>query len=108
MTYGLNFVFGSGMTNGYAIRGSYTGDIIMHNTPDQWLTMTTLPAVGNVDANVLNRDTAVEAVESDAPVVSKAFYNFQGQRLSSEPESGMYIIRAVKADGTVKSTKVAK
>lgn len=107
-TLGLNFVFGSSMTNGYSIRGSYTGDIILHNTPDQWLTMTAIPAVGNVDANVLDADTAVEDVESDAPVVSKAFYNFQGQRLGSEPESGMYIIRAVKADGTVKATKVAK
>lgn len=107
-THGLNFTFGSGMTNGFRIRGSFTDDIILHNVPDQWLTMTALPAVGNIDADVITNPSAVETVESDAPVVSKSFYNFQGQRLGSEPESGMYIIRAVKADGTVKATKVAK
>lgn len=108
---GLNFKVGTAMSYGHYIVGSYVGDIIYHSTPDKWVdVMVDLPAIGNVDANVMGMgdNSAVESVESDAPVVSKAYYNFQGQRLAGEPESGMYIIRAVKADGTVKSTKVTK
>ena len=87
--------------------GSVVGDIVYHPTPDKWVDdIQMLPAVGNVDADVIT--SAVEEIESDAPVVSKTYYNFQGQRLSGEPENGMYIVRAIKADGTVKTTKIAK
>lgn len=104
---GLNYKITGSITNGYSIMGSVVGNIIYHNTPDKWVDeYEMLPAVGNVDADVIT--SAVEEIESDAPVVSKTYYNFQGQRLSGEPENGMYIVRAIKADGTVKTTKIAK
>lgn len=107
--HGLNYKFGSALTNGHYIMGSYTGDIMFHATPDKWISdIKTLPALANEDADVISGPVAVDEIESDAPVVSKTFYNFQGQRLNSEPENGMYIIRAVKADGSVKAIKVAK
>ncbi|MCM1005640.1 MAG: hypothetical protein NC402_05010 [Prevotella sp.] len=106
-TYGFNFRFSTTMTGDYYIWGNSTADIFFHNTPNKWMEVEMLPAVGNEDHNVLGvKDVVTE--ESNAPVVSRSFYNFQGQRLNSEPESGMYIIRSVKADGTVKATKVAK
>lgn len=110
--FGLNFVLRTNFTGENFIYGAFTDDIILHNTPEQWMTTTSLPAQTNGSYDVVTEalDTAVDTVieESNAPVVSRSFYNFQGQRLNSEPESGMYIIRAVKADGTVKATKVAK
>lgn len=107
---GLNYRIAGSLTNGYSIMGSVVGNIVYHNTPDKWVDeYEMLPAVGNIDADVItNNPSAVEGIESDAPVVSKTYYNFQGQRLSGEPENGMYIVRAIKADGTVKTTKVAK
>lgn len=107
-TNGLNFKFGTSLNYGHSIWGKFTDNIIFHNTPNQWTKFEALPAVANENANVLDNSTGVESVESNSPVVSKSFYNFQGQRLSSEPESGLYIIRSVKADGTVKAEKVAK
>jgi len=110
-TNGLNFLFGSSMNYGHYIYGTFKGDIMLHNTPNKWRSdITKLPAVANEDADYVGEWSGVESVmeESNAPVVSRSFYNFQGQRLSSEPENGMYIIRSVKADGTVKAEKVAK
>lgn len=108
--YGLNFKFSSTLTNGYYFMGSYKGDIIYHGTPGQWLSnMTYLPAVGTGEYNALDQNSdAVKTVVSDSPVVSSTYYNFQGQRLASEPQHGLYIVRSVKADGTVVSKKVAK
>lgn len=108
-TKGLNFKAACTLTNGYSVIGSYLGDIIYHPTPNKWRSdRVKLPAIGNVDADAIDASTSVETIESNSPVVSKTFYNFQGQRLSAEPEHGMYIIRAVKADGSVKTMKVAR
>lgn len=110
-TNGVNFKIQTGSTGDYYIMGKFTGDIILHNTPNQWITeQGTVPAcVSGIKANALDADpSSVEAIESNAPEVARAFYNFQGQRLNAEPENGMYIIRSVKADGSVKAIKVAK
>lgn len=108
--YGLNFKVATALTYGHYYIASYTGNIMYHGTPGKWMEFTELPAaVKGGDYNAIGSNpNSVNGVESDAPVVSATYYNFQGQRLSSEPESGLYIIRAVKADGTVKATKVAK
>lgn len=108
---GLNFLFGTSLNFGHYIYGTYKGDIYYHGTPGKWVSdITKLPAVADEDADFVGEWSGIESVveESNAPVVSRSFYNFQGQRLSSEPENGMYIIRSVKADGTVKAEKVAK
>ena len=109
---GLNFKIYTQFTGEKYIYGTYKGsNILFHNVPDAWTSkIESLPICSNDgDYNVITGgNVAVEAVESDAPVVSRSFYNFQGQRLNAEPETGMYIIRSVKADGTVKATKVAK
>lgn len=52
---------------------------------------------------------AVEGVEADnSPVVATEYYNFQGQKLAEAPESGLYIVKNVKANGSVAVSKVAK
>lgn len=111
-TRGVNISMGCNLTNGYSIVGSFKENITYHPTPNKWVSdIQELPAcVPGLKYDAIGAASSVEAIESEsnAPVVSKSFYNFQGQRLSSEPENGMYIIRTVKADGTVKSVKVAR
>lgn len=119
---GFNFRVKSNMSGAYSIYGNvaensyYAPDgtqvenaLVFHSTPNEWLKFELLPLKSNNEYNVLSSlNSSVKAVETDSPVVSNAYYNFQGQRLNSEPDHGMYIIRSVKADGTVKATKVAK
>lgn len=103
---GLNFNIETSTNYGHSIQGYSTNEIFYHGTPNQWMQFEMIPSTSDASYNVLT--ASVTAVESEAPVVSRSFYNFQGQRLNSEPENGMYIIRSVKADGTVKAVKVAK
>ncbi len=43
-----------------------------------------------------------------SPVVGHEYYNLMGSKLAREPETGIYIHKAIKADGTSESTKVIK
>lgn len=53
--------------------------------------------------------TSVKIIEkSDSPVVRSDYYNIQGAKLSREPQTGVYIRRDLKADGTVESTKMVR
>lgn len=104
-TYGFNFKYTQDGT-AYSIMGSVTTPIIMHNNPSNWNEMTQAPAIGSADANVI--DSAVEAVEANSPVVSTRYYNLQGQQLTSAPAKGIFIKAELKANGTVKATKIAK
>lgn len=109
--YGFNFKFSTPMTGQYSIRGNFKGNIIYHPTPNKWVDeMVALPAVGNIEADAINQggSESVEGVISNSPVVSSTYYNLQGQRISSAPENGIYIVRNVKADGTVEAVKVVK
>lgn len=47
-------------------------------------------------------------VKSDAPVVGYEYYTIHGAKLSREPVSGLYIRKAIKADGTFESEKIMK
>lgn len=49
-----------------------------------------------------------DIIKSESPVIRNEYYNIQGAKLSREPERGMFIHRAIKADGTAESTKVIK
>lgn len=106
---GLNFSLQTGMTNGHTIVGSFTDDIYYHGTPEAWTKdITMIPAKADIEADAVAAGaTAVKSVVSDAPVVSQSFYNLQGQRID-QPQHGIYIVRSVKADGTVSASKVAK
>ncbi len=109
--FGFNFKFAATMTNGYYIKGYSKEDIFYHPTPNKWVSdIQALPAVGNQEFNALEQgnSSSIDSTVSDAPVVSTSYYNFQGQRLASEPQEGLYIVRSVKADGTVVAKKVAK
>lgn len=66
---------------------------------------TTVP--GAYDANASSGIEDVIA-ESNAEVIAVEYYNIQGQKLSVEPENGLYIQKAIKADGTVKASKLVK
>lgn len=48
---------------------------------------------------------AVKGVDSDAEAVSTDYYDLNGVRLNRKPAGGLYIVRSVLSDGTVKMTK---
>lgn len=53
--------------------------------------------------------TAISDIaKPESPVISHEYYNVQGARLSKEPETGLFIHRTIKADGTSESVKVIK
>ncbi len=45
--------------------------------------------------------SAIESVESNAEVVAVEYFNLQGQQISVAPDAGAYIVKEIKADGTV-------
>jgi hypothetical protein len=54
-------------------------------------------------------NTGIPAVKADSsPVVSHEYYNLLGIKLAKEPVSGLFIDKALKADGTTVATKVLK
>lgn len=76
----------------------YEGGLFFsNNTPEKGYT---LPCVVVTAVN--------DIIKSESPVIRNEYYNIQGAKLSREPERGMYIHRAIKADGTTESTKVIK
>ncbi len=106
---GFNFRFGCDGWGTNEISGYYAGKYYFHPEIEDWNKMEERSCVGNVDANVLAPESnAVEVVESNAPVVSTQYFNLQGQRLNVAPQQGIFIQREIKADGTVKATKIAK
>lgn len=44
----------------------------------------------------------------DIPIVGHEYYSLQGQRLHKEPKSGLYIEKAIRADGSTLSRKIQK
>lgn len=110
--YGFNFKFTAQGWSGHTVMGYSTEPIYLHNNANNWDQFSQVPAVSTgVNNNVLDRDfggAGVEEVVSNAPVVSTQYFNLQGQRLNMAPERGIYIQREIKADGTVKASKVVK
>ena len=47
-------------------------------------------------------------VDPDSPIVAHEYYNLQGVKLPKEPESGLFIDKAIKANGTSVVTKILK
>lgn len=66
---------------------------------------TTVPGAYDVKATSGIEDIVAE---SDAEVIAVEYYNIQGQKLNVAPENGIYIQKAIKADGTVKASKLVK
>ena len=52
--------------------------------------------------------TDIIPVVVDSPVIGQEFYNLQGMKLSKQPESGLFIVKSIKANGTFVATKVLK
>jgi len=53
--------------------------------------------------------TGVENIfNSDIPVASYEYYNLQGAKLAKEPEEGLFIVKAIKVDGSFTTQKVLK
>lgn len=103
-TNGFNSHFSTSL--GAVVNVKFTGEVNFHYSADDYTLVRKVPAVGNADANTLSVKGI--ASESFAPVVGTEYYNFQGIRLNNAPEQGIYIVREVKADGTVSTKKVAK
>lgn len=53
-------------------------------------------------------EAALEDVMADAEVVGVEFFNIQGQKLSVEPDNGLFIKKEMLSNGTVKVTKIVK
>lgn len=51
---------------------------------------------------------AIDDVAVDAETVAVEYVDIQGRVLSAEPENGLFIKKEIKADGTVKTTKIVK
>jgi hypothetical protein len=52
--------------------------------------------------------TGINVVIVDSPVVGHEYYNLQGVKLPRQPESGLFIDKAIKANGASEATKVLK
>lgn len=50
------------------------------------------------------RQSGIEAIGGDSPVISTEYLNLNGQKVS-EPDNGVYIKLTRHADGSVKATK---
>jgi len=58
---------------------------------------------------VIDSKTNIQSVSVDSsPVVGNEYYNLLGIKLLKEPESGLFINKAIKADGSFVTTKVIK
>ncbi len=76
----------------------YAGGLFFsNNTPEKGYTLPCMVVTGISDP-----------VKSNAPVIGYEYYNIQGAQLPGEPERGLYIRRAIKADGTSESMKIVK
>ena len=76
----------------------YEGGLFFsNNTPEKGYTLPCAVATAISDIT-----------KPESPVVGHEYYNIQGARLSKAPETGLYIHRAIKADGTSESTRVIK
>lgn len=67
-----------------------------------WTDLDELKALTTTD------DAAIDDVTIDAETIAVEYYNIQGQKLNAAPENGLYIQKAIKADGTVKASKLVK
>jgi hypothetical protein len=49
-----------------------------------------------------------EQLKAEVPIVDHEYYNLQGVKLTKAPQQGLYIHKAIKADGSSTSTKEVK
>lgn len=52
--------------------------------------------------------SGIGSVEADADVVASEYFDMMGRKLNAEPQSGLFIRKDLKADGTTVATKLAK
>ena len=65
-----------------------------------------LPDYADSFMGVADEGTGVEDVNAGAPVVSRTYYNMQGQCIARPPEAAqVYIVKEHHADGSVKTKK---
>ena len=73
------------------------GLFLSNNTPEKGYTLPCAVVTGISDIS-----------KPDSPVVGHEYYNLQGVKLSRKPERGVFIHKAIKADGSSVSTKEIK
>lgn len=74
------------------------GLFFSNNTPEKGYTLPcTVPVTGIADP-----------LKVDVPVVGHEYYNLQGQKLLRVPQRGLYIHKAIRADGSSSTTKEVK
>jgi len=57
---------------------------------------------------IADAGSGILPVNIDSPVIGYEYYNLQGIKLSKQPESGLFIEKAIKANGTSVAAKVLK
>ncbi len=65
--------------------------------------VSTMTASQSLFTTATTTTSGVESVVSNAEVVAVEYYNLQGQKLNVAPEAGAYIVKSIKADGSVES-----
>lgn len=85
------------------------------NTTKQVYSYTYRSSVANLEVNpdVMEldfgpKDSGIENIVSNAATVAVEYYNIQGQKLNAAPANGLYIKKAIKADGSVEAIKAVK
>jgi hypothetical protein len=73
------------------------GLFFSNNTPEKGYTLPCAIATGVSDQ-----------IKAQVPIVDHEYYNLQGVKLLRAPQQGLYIHKAIKADGTSITTKEAK
>jgi hypothetical protein len=54
------------------------------------------------------KTTGIESITVDSEIIEHEYYNLQGIRVSAQPQSGLFIDKAIKANGASVVTKVLK
>jgi hypothetical protein len=57
---------------------------------------------------VVDKASGILPVNVDSQIIGYEYYNLQGIKLSKQPESGLFIEKAIKANGTSVASKVLK
>lgn len=77
--------------------------------PEQFKLVASAPGVSKTFT--INRGVwtgGISSVTTDSPVVARSYFDISGRQLSTEPASGIYMVRTTHADGTTTVTKTVK
>ena len=99
----INAVDGSAFTSAPYTGTQTSGDFAANEFAGFW---TSAAGYAPACAAGLSDESGILPVAIDSPVVGLEYYNLQGMRLARQPESGLFIVKAIKENGTSVATKI--